>query len=222
MNSIKLKYYLNTKLKPIIEDGIEKFSVYFRYNFNGKNHRIPSFFIQNYLCKDTDLDEYILERRDEEFFINLFYSKNKSYTPKFYIFDIQTIAFPIKDIFIDYLYNSFEDIYPKNDYLKNYEKELISYISKKAELSNLFLKDFFKTSTYNNFNYYPTSFLKESETKFVLNTYNLVIKFSTERYIHTYDWIERGLGESFKKMHGEKHFEIVDNLVSNYVKVSRK
>lgn len=36
MKEIKIKHYLNKRLKPEIENGIKHYSVYFRFNLDGK------------------------------------------------------------------------------------------------------------------------------------------------------------------------------------------
>ena len=49
MKDIKIKHYLNKKLKPEIKNGKETYPVYFRFNLERRNHRVPSFFIKDYI-----------------------------------------------------------------------------------------------------------------------------------------------------------------------------
>lgn len=225
MKDIKIKHYLNKKLKPGIKNGVKRYRVYFRFNLDGKNHRIPSFFITDYLETEKELNSLSLEMKEEEFFVNYFYrEQGENYQFSDYFKDIQGVAPSISSILKDYMdygdVNEFAYSDVNLDRLigckEDYRKELIEFISKSQNYSFEFLESFFKEvpSVYDG--YYPVDFIKDPELKLFYQAYNQILEFAKERDIHLYDWIRRNKREVFKEKYGEKSYQIINEIVQKY------
>lgn len=225
MKEIKIKHYLNKRLKPEIENGIKHYPVYFRFNLDGKNHRIPSFFIKDYLASEEELNSLTLEMQEEEYFINLLYRSDNNYEFKFYHMDVQQIALSLKDILQNYMMTGDgNDIHPDylyslSSYMEDYKNSFIEFIAKSHNYSIEFTKSFFRMFPSDEHDFYPVDFIKNPETKEFFEAYNHVMEFSKERLIHEYDWIQRKKSEVFKKEFGEKSYQIVNKLVHERLKV---
>lgn len=219
MSDIKIKHYLNKKLKSKKINGEIKYSVYFRFNLEGKNHRIPSFFIMDYIGTEKELNSYVAEMEEEEYFINLFNKRSNNYIFKDYQFDIQFIAMSVKDILQNFMKTGDgKDLHPDyyyslSSYMENYKKDFIEFISKSHNYSIDFTESFFKLCPSEEHDFYPVDFIKDSKIKCFYEAYNHVMKFSKNRLIHEYDWIERKQGEVFKELYGEKYFDIINEIV---------
>lgn len=224
MNDIKIKHYLNKKLKPKINNGVNHYCVYFRFNLEGKNHRIPSFFVTDYLASDKELNSYSLEMKEEEYFINLLYKSKDDYEFKSYFFDIQQIALSIKDILQDIMKtadgsNIHSDfLYSLSSYMEDYKKDFIESISEKYKYSLEFVESFFRIAPLGEHDFYPTNFIKNQEVKDFFEAYNKIMEFSEERLIHEYDWVKRNQSEVFKAKFGEKYYKIIDRIVRERLK----
>jgi hypothetical protein len=226
MKDIKIKHYLNKKLKPEIKNGVECYRVYFRFNLDGKNHRIPSFFISDYLESEKELNSLTLEIEEEEFFVNYFYrEQNGNYSFNDYYTDIKSVAPSISLILKDYMnfgdVNEFAYHTVTIDQLmgckKDYKNELIDFISKSNDFSTEFLESFFKNVPSLDFDgYYPVDFIKDPELKLFYQAYNQILDFSKERNIHLYDWIRRNKKEVFQEKYGDKSYQIVNKIVIQY------
>lgn len=227
MKDIKIKHYLNTKLKPEINNGVKRYRVYFRFNLEGKNHRIPSFFIKDYLETEKELSSLTLEMEEEAFFVNYFYREQKSnYQFSDYYKDIQGVAPSISSILNDYMLIGDVNLLASNELgsldeilgcKKDFKKELIEFISKSHKFSTDFLESFFKEVPSSYEGYYPVDFIKDPELKLFYQAYNEILEFSKERDIHLYDWIRRNKKEVFKERYGEKSYQIINEIALKYV-----
>lgn len=225
MKDIKITHYLNTKLKPEIKNGVKGFRVYFRFNVDGKNHRIPSFFIKDYLKTDKELDALALEIKEEEYFVNYFYrEQGGNYEFSDYFADIQRVAPSVSSILKDYMDYGDVNQFANTDVIidrligckEDYRKELIESISKRQNYSYEFLESFFKEVPSNYEGYYPVDFIKDPELKLFYEAYNQILEFSKERQIHLYDWIRRNKDEVFREKYGEKSYQIINEIVLKY------
>lgn len=225
MNDIKIKHYLNKQLKPEIENGVKHYRVYFRFNLEGKNHRIPSFFIMDYLEKEKELSSFKLEMQEEEYFLNLLYRSRDNYEFKHYYLDVQQIALSLKDVLQNYMMTGDgNDIHPDylyslSSYMEDYKNCFIESISKSHNYPIEFTKSFFRMFPLEEHDFYPVDFINNPETKEFFEAYNHIMEFSKERLIHEYDWIQRKQSDVFKEKFGEKSYGIIDKIINERLKV---
>lgn len=141
MKEIKPKFYLNKKLKP---DYLNRYPVYFRFNLNGTNHRLKSYFFEK--LKNDDLikeNEYLVDLETKYINVLAKYSINGFETTT-YSLDVEKLD---KDLYKIYTSEDFDfikigvsinidedELYPyeiDNDNLGNLEEKYIELDNQK-------------------------------------------------------------------------------------------
>ncbi|MDM1299226.1 hypothetical protein HXZ94_12070 [Empedobacter falsenii] len=248
MKEIKPKYYLNKNLKPKIEDGVEKYPVYFRFNLNGSNHRIKSQLI-DYLASEEELDNYQYQMIDEIKSLNYLYNRfRENYSFSNFendmnkIFYPQILGEPVDD---DDKYSYFKksknntvltsdgDVYNKNIFRndsldkieENYRNELINFISDKTTLTKDFLRTFLIKEFKNTTLELPTFFIDDIQLEKKIKNYNMYVEFANKNDLTVKKWYTEKYNEKFKKEYGELAYQEVekmfDELVDNQLNVKK-
>jgi len=248
MKEIKPKYYLNKNLKPKIEDGVEKYPVYFRFNLNGSNHRIKSQLI-DYLASEEELDNYQYQMIDEIKSLNYLYNRfRENYSFSNFendmnkIFYPQILGEPVDD---DDKYSYFKksknntvltsdgDVYNKNIFRndsldkieENYRNELINFISDNTTLTKDFLRTFLIKEFKNTTLELPTFFIDDIQLEKKIKNYNMYVEFANKNDLTVKKWYTEKYNEKFKKEYGEIAYQEVekmfDELVDNQLNVKK-
>lgn len=248
MKEIKPKYYLNKNLKPKIEDGVEKYPVYFRFNLNGSNHRIKSQLI-DYLATEEELDNYQYQMIDEIKSLNYLYNRfRENYSFSNFENDMNKIFYPqilgepvddddkysyFKKSKNDGVLTSDENVYNKNIFRnnsldnieENYRNELINFISDKTSLTKDFLRNFLIKEFKNTTLELPTFFIDDIQLEKKIKNYNMYVEFANKNDLTVKKWYTEKYNEKFKKEYGELAYQEVekmfDELVDNQLNVKK-
>ncbi|WP_313375840.1 hypothetical protein [Chishuiella sp.] len=246
MKKIKPKYYLNKSLKPKIEDGIEKYPVYFRFNLNGSNHRIKSQLI-DYLSSEEELDNYHYEIIDETKSLNYLYNRfRENYSFSNFENDMniisssQILGEPNDDKYTylekiktseilspdNHGYN--RKIFQNNSLAileENYRNELINFISDRTGLTKDFLRNFLIKEFKNKTLELPTFFIDDIKLDKKIKSYNMYIDFANKNNLTVKKWYTDNYNDKFKKEYGELAYQeikkIFDELVDNQLNVKK-
>lgn len=216
MKIVKVKAYLNDRLKPKNYKGANYYPVYFRFNYKGSNHQISSNSIP-YLKSENELNNFKESIEEETFHINNFIKINngefeiKKFNDYYYSNALKLISFVI-----DYF------IYEKSEFSKLYYKLLQDYISDKTTLENDFLSLLFSQRftayTYN----LPYFFIDQSNDEYKkllleIKTYNFINTYSKtiNRDINLYDWNKRLLREEISES-DKSYADLIDKCINEY------
>lgn len=240
MKEIKPKYYLNKNLKPKVDNGIEKYPVYFRFNLNGSNHRIKSQFI-DYLANEEELDNYKYQMIDEIKSLNYLYNRfRENYSFSNFENDMNKISYPQilgEPTDEDDKYSYFkkaktsgilapdEDVYNKNISNKNsfkkieenYRNELLNFIYEKTGLSKTFLTNFIIKEFTNTTLELPTYFIEDPQLERKIKNYNMYIEFANKNDLTVKKWYTEKYNEKFKKEYGELAYQEVEKMFDELV-----